>query len=141
MHRICHRSHPTFASSYRKYVTISYFRLCAAHLLLYAQNTYRFHRRGPLVHSYIADAHILFKKHKIYLLHANTCLLVQLANTTSASPWKTPSHFAVPRKPLPRDSMRAKFNIPPRSSRHNLHPKHSALNPVYLRNGIYRGST
>lgn len=74
--------------------------------------------RGVLpIHIHIAGAPILFKKHKIYLLHANTCLLVQLANTTSASPWKTPSHFAVPQKPLPRDFMRAKLNITPRLSR------------------------
>ena len=66
MRCICHRSHPTFVSSCRKHSTNLYSRLCAAHLLLYAQNTYRFHRRGPLVHSYIADAHILFQKYKIY---------------------------------------------------------------------------
>lgn len=66
MRCICHRSHPTFVSSCRKHSTNLYSRLCAAHLLLYAQNTYRFHRRGPLVHIYIADAHILFQKYKIY---------------------------------------------------------------------------
>lgn len=49
MHRICRRSHPTFASSCRKYSTILYFRLYTARLLFYAQNTYRFHRRGSLV--------------------------------------------------------------------------------------------
>ena len=97
MHRICHRSHPTFVSSCRKHSTNLYSLLCAAHLLLYAQNTYRFHRRGPLVHIYIADAHILFQKYKIYTPRSkpyHTCAACEYHLKKSVIPARETKHYS-----------------------------------------------
>lgn len=137
MRCICHRSHPTFVSSCRKHSTNLYSRLCAAHLLLYAQNTYRFHRRGPLVHIYIADAHILFQKYKIYTPRSkpyHTCAACEYHLKKSVI-------FAVPQNlcratPCARNSTLLRVRRGKISLRQHRRKKHPALNPVYLRDTL-----